>query len=50
MVGLHRLQVNLPEELNADKLIPSFSPFVCEEEGNMLFRMSALAKPSMSVR
>lgn len=39
MVGLHRLQVNLPEGLNADKLIPSFSPFVCEEEGNMLFRM-----------
>lgn len=39
LVGLHRLQVNLPEKLNANELIPSFSPFVCEEEGNVLFRM-----------
>ena len=38
-VAQHRLQVNLPETLKADNIIPSFSPFICEEEGIVLFNM-----------
>ena len=39
-VALHRLQISLPETLAATDVIPSFSPFVCEEEGDVLFSMS----------
>lgn len=39
-VALHLLEVELPESLPASAIIPSFSPFVCEEEGDVLFRMS----------
>ena len=39
-VALHRVEVELPETLPASDIIPSFSPFVCEEEGDVLFRMS----------
>ncbi|MCR4993860.1 MAG: hypothetical protein K6A32_00520 [Bacteroidales bacterium] len=38
-VALHRLQVNLPDALAAKEVIPSFSPFVCDEEGDVLFTM-----------
>ena len=38
-VALHHLQVNLPDALSASDIIPSFSPFVSEEEGDMLFIM-----------
>lgn len=39
MVAMHRLQVNLPDGLSANAIIPSFTPFVCEEEGDVLFTM-----------
>lgn len=39
-VALHLLEVELPESLPASSVIPSFSPFVCEEEGDVLFHMS----------
>ena len=38
-VARHRFQVSLPEALKAENIIPSFSPFTCEEEGDVLFRM-----------
>lgn len=38
-VALHRLRVILPEGLDPTSIIPSFSPFVCEEEGDVLFSM-----------
>ncbi|MBR6128199.1 MAG: hypothetical protein IKQ07_01055 [Bacteroidaceae bacterium] len=38
-VALHRLQVNLPDALQPTDILPSFSPFVCEEEGDLLFTM-----------
>ncbi|MBP5771252.1 MAG: hypothetical protein J6W75_07800 [Bacteroidaceae bacterium] len=38
-VALHRLQVNLPDFMEASQVIPSFSPFVCEDEGDVLFTM-----------
>lgn len=38
-VALHHLQVNLPDALPATAIIPSFSPFVSEEEGDLLFIM-----------
>ena len=39
-VALHRLQILLPDGLEPSAVIPSFSPFVCEEEGEVLFTMS----------
>ncbi len=39
-VALHHLVVELPDTLPAQDIIPSFSPFVCEEEGDVLFRMT----------
>ena len=38
-VALHRLQVNFPDHLSAPDIIPSFTPFVCEEDGDVLFTM-----------
>lgn len=38
-VALHRLQVNLPDTLLPADILPSFAPFVCEEEGDLLFSM-----------
>ena len=35
----HRFQVSLPDTLKPENIIPSFSPFTCEEEGDVLFRM-----------
>lgn len=40
MVALHKLEVTFPAGLEATDIIPSFSPFVCEEEGDVLFRMT----------
>lgn len=39
-VALHKLEVILPDALDATAVIPSFLPFVCEEEGDVLFRMT----------
>ncbi|MBO4800931.1 MAG: hypothetical protein J5545_03600 [Bacteroidaceae bacterium] len=39
-VALHRVEVQLPETLQPQDIIPSFSPFVCEEEGDVLFCMT----------
>ncbi len=44
-VALHVLQVNLPETLPAEKIIPSFSPFASEEEGSVLLRMDVEVGP-----
>ncbi len=38
-VAQHLLQVNLPDALPASDIIPSFSPFKCEAEGDVLFTM-----------
>ena len=35
-VALHRFQVCLPDFLQAETIIPSFSPFQCEKEGNVV--------------
>lgn len=38
-VALHRLRIVLPDTLSASDVIPSFSPFECEEEGDVLLSM-----------
>lgn len=38
-VALHSLQISLPASLQASDVIPSFSPFVCDEEGDVLLSM-----------
>lgn len=38
-VAEHRIEVIFPDSLSDKELIPSFSPFVCEEEGDVLFTM-----------
>ena len=38
-VALHCLQISLPASLQASDVIPSFSPFVCDEEGDVLLSM-----------
>ena len=39
-VAEHLLEVRLPDTLITTDIIPSFSPFVCEEEGDVLFTMT----------
>ena len=36
-VAEHLLEVRLPDTLITTDIIPSFSPFVCEEEGKDIF-------------
>ena len=38
-VAEHLLEVRFPASLSSTDIIPSFSPFVCEEEGDVLFDM-----------
>ena len=38
-VAEHRIEVRFPASLSSKDIIPSFSPFVCEEEGDVLFDM-----------
>ena len=38
-VALHRLSVCFADGLDGATLIPSFSPFICEKEGSVLFEM-----------
>lgn len=38
-VAEHLMEVQLPDALAATDIIPSFSPFVCEEGGDVLFTM-----------
>ena len=49
-VALHCLQVCLPDTLQPEDIIPSFSPFVCEEESDVLFTMHVVvgAAPDFS--
>ena len=39
MIAQHRLSVRFADGLDADALIPSFSPFVCEAGGSVLLEM-----------
>lgn len=45
-VALHRVQICLPDGMDPSTVIPSFSPFVCEEEGNVLFSMEVSLGPA----
>ena len=50
-VALHRILIRLPQSLEAADVIPSFSPFVCNDEaGELLFQMdvSVGAAPDFS--
>ena len=38
-VALHRLRISLPQTLRVEDVIPSFSPFRAEEEGDVLLNM-----------
>ena len=38
-VALHRFRIILPQTLRAEDVIPSFSPFRAEDEGDVLFSM-----------
>ncbi|MBQ9285574.1 MAG: hypothetical protein IJ209_04740 [Bacteroidaceae bacterium] len=48
-VALHCLQVNLPDHLQPDNIIPSFSPFKCEEEGIVLLSMDVRTGEALDV-
>ncbi len=39
-VAGHRLQINFVDAWNDERLIPSFTPFVCNDEGQTLFELT----------
>lgn len=45
-VALHTVEVSLPQALSAQDIIPSFSPFVCDEDGDVLLSLTVVEGPA----